>query len=150
MVILSTTTKGNKIMSKKIKPETKRVQIIKRLNKDFGDILPATIPIDQPVVVHSAKDRAGTNWLSWYFMTKDDGTNQLGFTKEQLLEDINAAVVGSKHTMNKLLKEDTWYLVPEGPGFTEAEECFQIFIEGDLEVDEYLMQKGHTEPEDIM
>lgn len=135
--------------SQSTKPDTKRIQIINRLNKEFGDILPAVIPLDQPAIVHSAKVRAGTPWLSWYFMTKDDGTNSLKMTNEQLLEDINAAVVGSKHTMNKLLQQDIWYLVPEGPGFTEAKECFQVFIEGDLEVDEYLMQKGHTEPEDF-
>lgn len=85
------------------------VQIIDRINKEFKDELEYPIPADQPIATHTQEEINDIGCLAWYFLPKFEK----GATKEENLIDDCSSVIGSKHTMSKLLKQDKWALVPE-------------------------------------
>lgn len=106
-------------------------QIIKRLNEEFSDVLPVTIPIDQPAISHSDEDRAANGWLAWYLVPKSGSSAKMSSAEQK--KDANAAVVGSNHTMSDLLACPTWQLVPEHPEFSDVEKLYRVVISGDTE-----------------
>lgn len=97
-------------------------QVIERLNKEFGKILPQKIPLDQPYAIHTKKDRKGTDWMAWYLIPSFEGE-----TEAQQDEDLRAAVVGSYHSLRELVDSKNWLLVPEKDG-DEPTGTFEIVL----------------------
>lgn len=106
-------------------------QIIKRLNEEFSNVLPVTIPLDQPAVSHSDEDRDVHGWLAWYLVPKSGSSAKMSRAEQK--KDANAAVVGSNHPMADLLACPTWQLVPEHPEFSDVEKLYRVVISGDTE-----------------
>lgn len=84
-------------------------QIIERINKDFKEKLVYPIPADQPLATHTQKEMKEIGCLAWYFLPKFEADA----TKEESLIDDYSSVIGSRHSIRKLLNHEEWELVPE-------------------------------------
>lgn len=93
--------------------KSKREQIIERLNRDFSDIMPCKIPLDQPISSHQTRrvGEFGSGGVSWAFVPKFSEHENM--TEAQKKTDANAALVGSIYTMTELLKEKHWEIKPD-------------------------------------
>lgn len=114
-------------MSKTVtSPRVQCKHIIKRLNAEFKAILPTEIPLDQPVMTHSAEEVAANGWLAWYLVPKSEKPGVMSHS--QLKKDSDSAVVGSRVPMAELLLNDDWHLVSVHPEFSDAKELFEIVL----------------------